>query len=230
MGRLLPTSMPEDRAPWVGPTRADPTWRSDPRRRSARLVVGTRAPAPRWPGPVRLPDCAAGDAARARFHHSPLAAQPLTVGELEPGADIWPVAQIGSECLPVEVFCINIVCQPRLGVRHDDPHAGEGICFDTASRSAKSVRASSRASIRAADSARSTTPRPIVIRAFYGAGAHHPHLQGGTVGDRPLNVFDMGRAAALLPTLRDIASAEIHNLVFQADYRIIPAVVARPDP
>ena len=72
--------------------------------------------------------------------------------------------------------------------------------------------------------------RPIVIRAFYGAGAHHPHLQGGTLGDWPLNVFDTAQAAALLPTLRDIASAEIHNLVFQADYRIIPAVVARPDP
>ncbi len=72
--------------------------------------------------------------------------------------------------------------------------------------------------------------RPIVIRAFYGAGAHHPHLQGGTVGDWPLNVFDMAQAAAVLPTLRDIASAEIHNLVFQADYRIIPAVIARPEP
>jgi hypothetical protein len=72
--------------------------------------------------------------------------------------------------------------------------------------------------------------RPIVIRAFYAAGAHHPHLQGGTVGDWPLNVFDTAQAAALLPTLRDIASAEIHNLVFQADYRIIPAVVALPDP
>ncbi len=56
--------------------------------------------------------------------------------------------------------------------------------------------------------------RPIVIRAFYGAHAHHPHLQGGTVGDWPLNVFDAEQAAAVLPTLRDIASAEIHNLVF----------------
>jgi hypothetical protein len=71
---------------------------------------------------------------------------------------------------------------------------------------------------------------PIVIRAFYGAGAHHPHLQGGTVGDWPLNVFNPEQAAAVLPTLRDIASAEIHNLVFQADYRIIPAIMNRPNP
>jgi hypothetical protein len=72
--------------------------------------------------------------------------------------------------------------------------------------------------------------RPIVIRAFYAAGAHHPHLQGGTVGDWPLNVFDAAQAAALLPTLDDIASAEIHNLVFQADYRIVPAVMSGRHP
>jgi hypothetical protein len=66
---------------------------------------------------------------------------------------------------------------------------------------------------------------PIVIRAFYSAGAHHPHLQGATLGDWPLNVFDMEQASAVLPTLRDIASAEVHNLVFQADYRIIPAIM-----
>lgn len=66
---------------------------------------------------------------------------------------------------------------------------------------------------------------PIIIRAFYGAGFHHPHLQGGTVGDWPLNVFDKDQAAAEQPTLRALASADVHNLVFQADYRIIPATL-----
>jgi hypothetical protein len=66
---------------------------------------------------------------------------------------------------------------------------------------------------------------PIIIRAYYGAGAHHPHLQGGTAGDWPLNVFDEQQAAAQLPTLRAVASADLHNLVFQRDYRIIPAIV-----
>ena len=65
---------------------------------------------------------------------------------------------------------------------------------------------------------------PVTIRAFYSATAHHPHLQGGTVGDWPLNVFDEEEAAAKLLTVRAIASAEIHNLVFQRDYRIIPAI------
>jgi hypothetical protein len=66
---------------------------------------------------------------------------------------------------------------------------------------------------------------PIVIRAYYSAGAHHPHLQAGTAGDWPLNVFDGAQAAAQLPTLRAMASADLHNLVFQRDYRIIPAML-----
>ena len=38
------------------------------------------------------------------------------------------------------------------------------------------------------------------------------------------------QAAAELPTLRTIAAAEIHNLVFQTegDYRTIPALLNRP--
>ena len=34
-----------------------------------------------------------------------------------------------------------------------------------------------------------------------------------------------GIAAAQLPTLRAVASADLHNLVFQRDYRIIPATL-----
>jgi SpoVK/Ycf46/Vps4 family AAA+-type ATPase len=56
-------------------------------------------------------------------------------------------------------------------------------------------------------------------------GAHHPHLQPGTAGDWPLNVFDEKQAAAELPTLRAVASADLHNLVFRRDYRIIPAIM-----
>jgi hypothetical protein len=67
--------------------------------------------------------------------------------------------------------------------------------------------------------------QPIMIRAYYGVGAHHPHLQAGTAGDWPLNVFDEKQAAAELPTLRAVASADLHNLVFQRDYRIIPAIM-----
>ena len=68
---------------------------------------------------------------------------------------------------------------------------------------------------------------PIVIRAYFGHGFLHPHLRGGTVGDWPLNVFDEHQAAAELPTLRAIASADIHNLVFHlgGDVRIIPAIL-----
>jgi hypothetical protein len=69
--------------------------------------------------------------------------------------------------------------------------------------------------------------KPIVIRAYFGAGFAHPHLQSATVGDWPLNVFDEEQAAAELPTLRALAAADAHNLVFQlgGDVRIIPATV-----
>jgi hypothetical protein len=68
---------------------------------------------------------------------------------------------------------------------------------------------------------------PLTIRAYFGAGFLHPHLQSGTVGDWPLNVFDDEQAAAELPTMRAIASAELQNLVLQlrGDIRIIPAVL-----
>jgi hypothetical protein len=73
---------------------------------------------------------------------------------------------------------------------------------------------------------------PIVIRAYYSAGAHHPHLRSETVGDWPLNVFDEDQAAAELATLRAMAAADLHNLVFQlgGDIRIIPAVLNRRHP
>jgi hypothetical protein len=68
---------------------------------------------------------------------------------------------------------------------------------------------------------------PIVIRAYFGPVFLHPHLRSGTVGDWPLNVFDEEQAAAELPTLRAIASTDIHNLVFHlgGDVRIIPAIL-----
>jgi hypothetical protein len=74
---------------------------------------------------------------------------------------------------------------------------------------------------------RATGINPIVIDAFYGSGFHHPHLRGGTVGDWPLNVFTQEQAAEELPTLRAIAAADLHNLVFQSDYRIVPAMRSR---
>lgn len=69
--------------------------------------------------------------------------------------------------------------------------------------------------------------RPVTLEAFFGSRFHHPHLRGATVGNWPLNVFSPEDAAAELPTLRAIACADLHNLVFQSDFRIIPAVAGR---
>ena len=67
---------------------------------------------------------------------------------------------------------------------------------------------------------------PIVLHAFFGGGFHHPHLRGTTVGDWPLNVFSEQDAAGQLPVLRAIVTGDLHNLVYRADYRIVPAVTS----
>jgi hypothetical protein len=64
---------------------------------------------------------------------------------------------------------------------------------------------------------------PLGLVAHYGQAFHHPHLRGVTVREWPLNVFTESDAAAEMPTLRAIIAADIHNLVFQRDYRIVPA-------
>jgi len=75
---------------------------------------------------------------------------------------------------------------------------------------------------------RTSGVEPIVLQAYFGSGFHHPHLRGTTVYDWPLNVFSDEDAAAQLSILRAIASSDLHNLVYRADYRIVPAVTARP--
>src|SRR6202451_1698765 len=67
---------------------------------------------------------------------------------------------------------------------------------------------------------------PIVLQAYFGGGFHHPHLRGTTVHDWPFDVFNEEDAAAQLSILRAIASSDLHNLVYRADYRIVPAVTA----
>lgn len=68
--------------------------------------------------------------------------------------------------------------------------------------------------------------QPIMLQAYFGSGFHHPHLRGTTVHDWPLNIFSDEDAAAQLSILRAIASSDLHNLVYRADYRIIPVVTA----
>ena len=70
--------------------------------------------------------------------------------------------------------------------------------------------------------------QPIALEAYFGSGFHHPHLRGTTVRDWPLNVFTDEDAAAQLSILRAIASGDLHNLVYHADYGIVPAVTANP--
>ena len=73
---------------------------------------------------------------------------------------------------------------------------------------------------------RATGVPPMVLQAHFEVPLHHPHLRGTTVSDWPLNVFSEEDAAAQLPILQAIASSDLHNLVYRADYRIVPVVTA----
>jgi hypothetical protein len=68
---------------------------------------------------------------------------------------------------------------------------------------------------------------PLALKAYFGGGFHHPHLRGTTVEDWPLNVFSEEDATAQRSILRAIASSDLHNLVYRADYRIVPGVTNR---
>src|SRR5260370_12069163 len=65
---------------------------------------------------------------------------------------------------------------------------------------------------------------PIALQAYFGGGFHHPHLRGTTVHDWPLTVFTDEDSTAHPSILRAIASSDLHNFVYRADYRIVPAV------
>jgi hypothetical protein len=67
---------------------------------------------------------------------------------------------------------------------------------------------------------------PVTLRAWFGGGFHHPHLRGATVHDWPLNIYAESDAADLVPVLRSVVAADLHNLVFQADWRIIPSATS----
>lgn len=68
---------------------------------------------------------------------------------------------------------------------------------------------------------------PVTLRAWFGHAFHHPHLRGATVHDWPLNVYTEDDALQLLPILRSVVAADLHNAVFEADWRIIPTARAR---
>jgi hypothetical protein len=106
-----------------------------------------------------------------------------------------------------------------------------GLLLDTGQRSEERVRRTPDGGLSASwglswPEQRAAGVPPIVLQAYFGAGFHHPHLRGTTVRDWPLNVFNDEDAAAQLSILRAIASSDLHNLVYRADYRIVPAVAA----
>jgi hypothetical protein len=64
------------------------------------------------------------------------------------------------------------------------------------------------------------TVKPVMIRAYYGVGAHHPHLQAGTAGDWPLNVFESSRPPCTDGRLGSPCEHPIGNRTGKPGYRL----------
>lgn len=62
---------------------------------------------------------------------------------------------------------------------------------------------------------------PVVIAARYAPGRLHPHLGGTRARDWPFAVYDDADADRQEPLLRLIAEAELHQRIFDADWRVV---------
>jgi hypothetical protein len=70
----------------------------------------------------------------------------------------------------------------------------------------------------------------VELVAWFGGSFHHPHLRGATVRDWALNVYAEPDAQDLLPVLRAVVAADVHNLIFQADWQIIRSCADESQP
>lgn len=68
-----------------------------------------------------------------------------------------------------------------------------------------------------------TKIEPVEVIAWFGPGSTHAHLAGSAGGNWPFNVLDENDAWRVRPTIQVIAEAALHERIFQADWRIVPA-------
>jgi hypothetical protein len=62
---------------------------------------------------------------------------------------------------------------------------------------------------------------PVQIAARYAPGRLHPHLGATRARDWPMTVLDGADAARQLPLLRLLAESELHQRIFDADWRVV---------
>lgn len=62
---------------------------------------------------------------------------------------------------------------------------------------------------------------PVLVAARFAPGRLHPHLGGTRARDWPLNVYDEADAERQVDVLRAIAESELHQRVFDADWRVV---------
>jgi hypothetical protein len=62
---------------------------------------------------------------------------------------------------------------------------------------------------------------PVQIAARYAPGRLHPHLGATRARDWPMSVLDDADAQRQLPLLRLLAESELHQRIFDADWRVV---------
>jgi hypothetical protein len=72
---------------------------------------------------------------------------------------------------------------------------------------------------------------PVEVTAIFPSHMHHPHLRGTAGGHWPFNVESAAEAEQMRPTIEAIATAALHQLVFDAGglnagWRLIPLMTS----
>jgi hypothetical protein len=64
--------------------------------------------------------------------------------------------------------------------------------------------------------------QPVRIVAHYHRGFHHPHLGGSRVGDWPFQITSPADAERQAGVLAAIVEVELHQRIYETDWRILP--------
>ncbi len=128
-----------------------------------------------------------------------------------------------------EVDRLDPVVRQALSELSDDWLAGEGTVERADSADDPEGHLVTRWSLTWPDQ-RDAGVAPVQVAARFAPGRLHPHLGATRARDWPMAVYDDADAARQLPLLRLLAESELHQRVFEADWRVVTGYRREHDP
>lgn len=128
-----------------------------------------------------------------------------------------------------EVDRLDPVVRQALGELSDTWLAGEGTVTRTDTADDPEGHLVTRWSLRWPDQ-EAAGVAPVQVAARFAPGRLHPHLGATRARDWPMAVDDAADAARQLPLLRLLAESELHQRVFEADWRIVTGYRRQHEP